>query len=89
MKISCFVVLWLVVGCAVHAPNANEQAARKYHRESSRIELIEDFERRKRACSASGGAMQVDRASSGRLPPTIDELRMAGCTGSGSPEGPV
>jgi hypothetical protein len=89
MNMSCLVVLWPVVGCALSAPNATEQASKEYRRDVSRIEAIEEFEERKRACHAAGGALQIDRTSSGRLSPALDEWKMASCTRPIAHEGPV
>lgn len=89
MNMSCLVVLWPVVGCSLTAPNATEQDSKEYRREVSRIEAIEEFEKRKHACHTAGGALQIDRTSSGRMSPTLDELKMASCTRPIAHEGPV
>lgn len=89
MNMSCLVMMWPLVGCAFAAPNATEQAGKEYRRQVSRIEAMEDFEKRKRACNAAGGALQVYRTSTGRLPPTTDELKMARCSRPIGHEGPA
>jgi hypothetical protein len=56
-----------------------EQADLEYRRTDTAIQIVEEFERRKEACARAGGALQVSRSSSGRLPPTTGELRTAMC----------
>ena len=77
MKQECALLVVLITAACASAPD--EMAAREYHRESYRIEAVEQFEQLKRACAKAGGVVQVRRSSSGRMPPTASAMRMATC----------
>lgn len=70
-------VLVFIAACAVN-PSA-ERADGEYRRDNGRVEAMEKFEELKRRCASAGGVIQVYRSSSGRFPPTTDELRLATC----------
>jgi len=77
MKQECALLVVLITAACASAPD--EKAAREYHRESYRIEAVEQLEQFKRACAKAGGVVQVRRQSSGRMPPTASSMRMATC----------
>lgn len=69
----------VLAACVSQAPDPAQVSAREYRRENARVEAIEEFIERQRECAARGGAMQVPRTTSGRLPPAVSELRLASC----------
>jgi hypothetical protein len=87
-------LLTLLAGCAAQpasTPSAAQsdpsgQAVGEYRRADARIQVLEQFEARRRQCAAQGGAMHIPRQTSGRLPPDTSELRLAVCS---SRRGPV
>lgn len=80
MDRSAGLLLTLLAGCAAQPPSPSELAASEYRRATTEIESRELFEQQQRQCAAHGGTVYVPRTSSGRLPPSSDELRFASCT---------
>lgn len=83
-KASALLVVLASAGCASNPPTAKEQIAYEYRLETTRIEVIEEFERRKITCAQSGGFLQVRRLSRARRPPTVNEMKTATCERFGS-----
>lgn len=73
-------LLALLAGCAAQPPAPAELAANEYRRDATEIEARELFEQQQRQCAARGGTVYVPRTSSGRRPPSSEELRFASCT---------
>lgn len=79
MKSGILIGVLTVAGCATDAAGVSDLHDRQYRRENTRIEAREAFEERRRACALAGRVLVVRRASSGRLAPTVGEMKMAGC----------
>lgn len=72
-------LLLLPWGCASEVPATREREDSDYRRANTRIEVTEEFERRKEMCAEAGGVLQVRRMSGSRQAPRVREMRMATC----------
>jgi hypothetical protein len=79
VKTSILLSVLTIAACTSSPPTMQELAAGEYQRVNSRIETVEGFGQRREKCVRSGGTFHVTRSSSGRLPPTVNEMRTATC----------
>ena len=77
MKSIVALVLSLTAACA--GIPSGERADGEYRRGDARVQATEQFEERAQACADARGVIRLYRTSSGRFPPTTDELLLAAC----------
>lgn len=79
MRTNGLITVLILGGCAAGGQPIQDPADLEYRAEDAHIRAAEEFEQRKARCGRAGRAAVVRRYTSGRLSPSTDELRLAGC----------
>lgn len=79
MKLNGLIAVLIVAGCTAGGRPMQDPADLEYRAEDARIRAEEAFERLKARCAQTGRVAVVRRYTSGRLPPSTDELGLASC----------
>lgn len=78
-------VVLLASACASDPPTEDEIADLEYHRDVTRIEAAEEFEKKKAACAARGRVTVVRRVFSRRIRSSTPEVGLVTCLSSRPP----